>query len=338
MTDPRFFTNAGPFTLGDLAERLGGLPSPGAPRDLCVTDVATLEDAGPSEISMFGDRRYRAAFAGTQAGIVLTNAELAPQTDRAGAPHLIHVPSPRLAFAEAAALFYPETPETMGFEDERDQAICGDNCRIARSAVIGRGAVIGARTAIGANAVIGPGAVIGEDCVIGPNAMVGYAIVGNRVQIYVSASVGVQGFGFVPGPRGLRRVPQLGRVLIGDDVEIGANTTVDRGAIGDTVIGAGTVIDNQIQIGHNVRIGRSCILASKTGIGGSTEIGDFVLIGGGVGVKDHIKIGNGAQLAAGSGVIRDVPPNGVVAGYPAIPVRDWHRQTVALERLIRRGA
>jgi UDP-3-O-[3-hydroxymyristoyl] glucosamine N-acyltransferase len=168
--------------------------------------------------------------------------------------------------------------------------------------------------------------------------VISHAIIGDRVQIYASASIGMQGFGFVPAPGRLLRVPQLGRVLIGDDVEIGANTTVDRGAIGDTVIGDGTVIDNQIQIGHNVRIGRFCILASKTGIGGSTEIGDFVMIGGGVGVKDHIRIGSGAQLAAGSGVIRDIPAKGIVAGYPAIPVRDWHRQTVELERLIKRRA
>jgi UDP-3-O-[3-hydroxymyristoyl] glucosamine N-acyltransferase len=335
MIDQRFFTNAGPLTLGQIADRLGGALAPGAPRDLAITDLAELDQAGPGELGLFSDNRYRQAFAATGAGAVLTTADLAPAAPPSGAA-LILVAQPRLAFAEAAWLFYPRIEEALGLDDERAAASIGDGAQIARTAIIGHGAIIGARTRIGAGAVIGPNTVVGEDCVIGPNATVSYAIVGDRVQIYVGAAVGVQGFGFVSSPNGLRRVPQLGRVIIGDDVEIGASTTVDRGALGDTVIADGVVLDNQIQIGHNVRIGRSCVLASKTGIGGSTEIGDFVMIGGGVGVKDHIKIGSGAQLAAGSGVIRDVPAKGIVAGYPAIPVRDWHRQTVALERLIKK--
>lgn len=333
MADPRFHRNAGPFELGDLANRLGGIV--GQNGALSITDVAPIEDAGPFELCLFSDKAYRNAIADSRAGAVLTSAELA-----AFVPERIRTlvsPAPRLAFAEAAWLFHPEPDEPMGFDDERDQASIGENCRIARTAIIGRGAEIGAGTQIGAGAVIGRGVVIGRDGVIGPNVTIGFALTGDRTQILPGAVIGAQGFGFVPSRAGLRRVPQLGRVILGNDVEVGANTTIDRGALGDTTIGDGTKIDNQIQIGHNCRIGRFCTFSGRVGISGSVEIGDFVQVGGGVGVADHIKIGAKARLAAGAGVIQDVPPGATVAGYPAIPIREWHRQTVSLARMFGRG-
>jgi UDP-3-O-[3-hydroxymyristoyl] glucosamine N-acyltransferase len=335
MIDPRFFTNAGPFKLGDLADRLGGNLADGAPRDFIVTDLAMLDQAQPSEIALFADHRYRKAFTQTRAGVVVTSRELikAPAAD---APHFIHVALPRQAFAEVAWLFYPKTEEALGIEDERGAAKIGEGCRIADSARIAKGAEIGARTVIGAGAVIGPGVVIGEDCIIGPNTTIGYAILGSRVHIYSGAVVGAQGFGFVPGLKGLRRVPQLGRVLIGDDVEFGANSTIDRGALGDSTIGDGTVIDNQIQIGHNCNIGRHCILCGQTGIAGSVTIEDGAVIGGASRIADHVVIGTGAKLAGGSGVTRDILPGEIVAGYPAIPVRDWHRQAIGLDKMFSR--
>jgi UDP-3-O-[3-hydroxymyristoyl] glucosamine N-acyltransferase len=334
MADPRFFANAGPFALGDLAERLGAtLADPGS-RGMMVADIADLDEAGPRDLGLFAEKRYREAVERTGAGFVLTTQALAETT--ATSARLLLADSSRLAFTEAAWLFYPRTPEAMGFEDERELATIGDGCRIARSAIIGRGAEIGPNTEIGASAVIGAGVVIGAECVIGPHATVGYAILGDRVQIYPGAGIGAQGFGFVPSRQGLRRVPQLGRVIIGNDVEVGANSTIDRGALGDTSIGDGCKIDNQIQIGHNCRIGRWCTFSGRVGISGSVEIGDGVLVGGGVGVADHIKIGAGARLAAGAGVIQDVPPGATVAGYPAIPIREWHRQTVGMGRMFGR--
>jgi UDP-3-O-[3-hydroxymyristoyl] glucosamine N-acyltransferase len=335
MIDPRFYSNAGPVALGDLADSLGGTLAGGAPRDFIVTDLATLDDATSSEIAMFGDRRYRDACHRTKAGVILTNRELAASLP-SGNAHLILVASPRHALAEIAWLFYPKTTEPLGLDDEGRAAALGNGALVADTARIATGAVIGARTVIGAGAVIGHGVVIGQDCVIGPNSTVGFAILGDRVQIYPGACIGAQGFGFVPVATGLRRVPQLGRVILGDDVEIGANSAVDRGTIGDTVIGPGCAIDNLVQIGHNVKMGRSSIICGQAGISGSVEIGNGVVIGGAGRVADHVKIGDGAQLGGGGGAIQDVEAGAILAGLPAIPIRDWHRQTLGLAKMFSR--
>jgi UDP-3-O-[3-hydroxymyristoyl] glucosamine N-acyltransferase len=334
MIDPRFFNNAGPFSLGQLLDLTGGRLVGDASRGSEITDLATLDEATETELCMFGDGRYRSAFERTRAGVVLVNADLVRELTP---PHaaLVAVANTRLAFAQAAWMFYPSTPHAIGFDHSPD-IVLGEGCRVHASAILGRGAEIGERTQIGANSIIGPGVVIGDDCMVGPNVTVSHAIIGNRVHLYPGAAIGVHGFGFVPGPRGLLRVPQLGRVLLGDDVEIGVNSVVDRGAIGDTVISRGAVIDNQVQVGHNCRIGEFSVLAGRAGIAGSVEIGDGVLVGGAVGIGDHIKIGSGAKLAGGSGVTRDVPPGVTVAGYPAIPVRDWHRQAAGLSRMFSR--
>jgi UDP-3-O-[3-hydroxymyristoyl] glucosamine N-acyltransferase len=335
MADPRFFTNAGPFTLGEIADKLGGQLSEGAPRDFAITDLATLETAQSSEISLFADRRYRDAFNATGAGAILTSRELAANLP-AGDPRLIVVPKPREALAEVGWLFYPKTAEAMGLDDEGRAAALANGALIADTARIGRDAAIGARTVIGAGAVIGRGVVIGEDCIIGPNSTVGFALIGNRVHIYPGAVVGAPGFGFVPSARGLRRVPQLGRVVLGDDVEIGANSAIDRGTIGDTIMGSGSALDNLVQVGHNVKMGRFSLVCGQAGISGSVEIGNGVIIGGAGRVADHVKIGDGAQLGGGGGAIQDVEPGAILAGLPAIPIRDWHRQTLGLAKMFSR--
>jgi len=333
MIDPRFHTNAGPFTLGDLADRLGGELDEHAPRSLMVRDLALLHDACEDEIALFTDRRYRDAFNTTKAAVVVTRPGLV--LDRPpNCPTLILVKEPRQALAELAWTFYPNPGEALGIPSQLGEYKTGKDCRIAPSASIGKGAEIGDRTTIGANAVIGPGVVIGADCTIGPNTTISHSLIGDRVHIYSGAIVGSQGFGFVPGKTGLRRVPQLGRVVIGNDVEFGANSTIDRGALGDTRIGDGSVVDNLVQIGHNVQVGRHCIICGQTGIAGSVTIEDTAIVGGACGIADHVVIGAGAQLAGGTGVIHDIPPGAVVAGYPAIPVKQWHRQTAMLGKML----
>jgi len=184
--------------------------------------------------------------------------------------------------------------------------------------------------------VIGPGCAIGAGGVIGAQVTIAFALIGDHVLIHPGARIGQDGFGFVSGPDGHLKIPQLGRVIIQDDVEIGANTTVDRGAGPDTVIGEGTKIDNLVQIGHNVRIGRHCVIAGQVGISGSTVLGDFVALGGKVGLSDHVTLGSGAQVAALSGVMRDIPPGEVHMGIPARPIREFMRETALLSRLAKK--
>jgi len=200
-------------------------------------------------------------------------------------------------------------------------------------AVIGPGAEIGAGTVVGANAVLGPEVRIGRSCAIGATATIVAALIGDRVIIHPGAHIGQDGFGFALGPRGHLKVPQVGRVIIQDDVEIGAGVTIDRGANRDTMIGEGAKIDNLVQIGHNVVIGRHAILVAQSGVSGSSVIGDFAALGGQAGVAGHLKVGAGAQVAAAAGVMTDIPAGQRWAGAPAKPVREFFREVATLRRL-----
>lgn len=335
MPDARFFQCAGPFSLAEIAERIGANLEDAAKGNLIITDVATLEDAEITHLSPFVDPRYYSSYLATAAGAVLTTRHLSEKNPRLDIG-LIFSETARLHYASVARLFYPEAVRgcTIGkLAVVSDNAIVGADCEIELSAVLGRGVVVGSRCRIGCNTVIGQGVILGDGCIVGDCASVSHALIGNGVEIFAGARIGTAGFGFSPGARGPIRTPQLGRVVIGDNVEIGANTTIDRGALGDTVIGSGTVIDNLVQIGHNVRIGISCVIAAQVGIAGSAILGDDVMIGGQAAIADHIVIGSGARVAACSGVMRDVPPLTTVGGAPAVPIRQFHRQTTALRRI-----
>ena len=199
--------------------------------------------------------------------------------------------------------------------------------------MIGEHVVIGARSRIGANTVIDEHVAIGSDAMIGANCSISHALIGTQVNISSNVSIGGEGFGFVPGPKGPLRLSHVGLVVIGNRVEIGSNCAIDRGALSNTVIGDMTALDNLVQIGHNVQIGKGCVFAGQAGVAGSAIIGDYVMVGGAVSISDHVKVGNGAKIAGKSGVMRDVAPGETVAGYPAMPIRQWHRQTRALAKL-----
>jgi UDP-3-O-[3-hydroxymyristoyl] glucosamine N-acyltransferase len=338
MADPRFFRRSGPIALGEIARFVGGeLSQPGS-TDFMIQDIAALEYATEGDITVLSDRRYLRVLGDNAASAVITTEALGRfiSQDRL----LVLIDQPRLAFARLGHLFYRESvAEYPGIDPSARiaaSATIGTGVQIEPGVVIGADAVVGAGCQIGANAVIGAGVVLGEQCRVGPNATISHALIGNRAEIGSGASIGGPGFGFEPQAGGLVRMLQVGRVIIDDDVDIGANTAIDRGATGDTVIGAGSKLDNLVQIGHNVRLGKFCIVCGQAGIAGSTVLGDGVVVGGGSSISDHLTIGSGAKIAGKSGVMRDIEPGGVVAGYPAIPIGDWRRQSAGLIRLFSR--
>ena len=336
MTDPRFFAPIGPLTLGALAERTGAEIARGD-RGLPLDDVAPLETAGPRHVSFLDNRKYIEAFARSRAGAAFCHPDVAGRAP--GGMALLLSRQPYKAYALAAQAFHPPAPLRPGIAASAvvdPGARLGEGCEIAANVVIGAGATIGRHSRIEANSVVGEQVVVGEAARIGANVSLSHCVIGDRVRILPGARIGQEGFGFAPDPAGYVRVPQLGRVLIGDDVEIGANATIDRGAGPDTVIGDGTMIDNLVQIGHNVVIGRCCVIVAQVGISGSTKLDDFVMIGGQGGLAGHLTLGKGARVAAHSGVYRDVAPGETVSGYPAMPVKEFWRSVALLQRLARK--
>lgn len=336
MADPRFFRLAGPISLAELASLTGAHLPEGADPARKLKDVAALDHAGPEELSFLDNRKYVEAFKSTKAGACFVNPDMAAYANSNTV--CLVTPHPYKAYALAAQAFYPK-PEAGGFVHPSavidPSASIGPDTAIGAGAVIGRNAKIGARCRILPNAVIDDNVEIGDDTEVGAGASLTTCIVGSRVRIYPGARIGQDGFGFAIDPAGHVTVPQLGRVIIEDDVEVGANTTIDRGAGPDTVIGKGTRIDNLVQIGHNVRIGRGCIIVAQTGISGSTELGDFVAAGGQSGFAGHLKIGAGARIAAQSGIMRDVPPRAEVMGSPAVPIKEFMRRFALVGKLLK---
>lgn len=334
MADPRFFTVTGPFKLADLAVIAGASLANARDGDRTVADVAPLDQAGPNDITFLDNKRYLDALAGSRAGAcVMATANIARAP--AGMALLLS-DAPYMAFAKIARTFYPMPVVEPGIAPSAavdPSARIGDGSRIEAGAVIGRNVTIGVACHIDANAVIGDAVTLGEQCRVGAGASISHSVIGNRVYIYAGARIGQDGFGFASGPAGHLRIPQLGRVIIHDDVEVGANTTIDRGAGPDTVIGAGCMIDNLVQIGHNVQMGKGCVIVAQVGISGSTKLGDFVVIGGQTGIAGHLTIGSGVRAAAKSGIHSHVPAGMEMGGAPAVPIREWRRQMAMLARM-----
>lgn len=334
MVDSRFFANHGPLTVADISAATGAVLRDGADTSRSFSDVAPLDRASGSDISFFDNTKYTDQFSNSKAGACFVRAKYA---DLAPPGMIVLITEdPYRCYALAAQKYYPAAVPKPGISPHAHispSAQIASGVSIAAGAWIGEHVQIGALAFIGANAVIGDGVVIGEQTAIGPLSSISHAMIGNQVIIHRGVHIGQDGFGFALGREGHVKVPQLGRVIIGDDVEIGSGTTIDRGTGPDTVIGDGTKIDNLVQIGHNVQIGRRAVIVAQVGISGSTRIGDGVVIAGQAGIAGHLKIGHGAKIAAKSGVMNDIPAGSSYGGAPAIPAIEWHRQTLAISKL-----
>jgi len=340
MADPRFYDNRGPFTLAEICAKTASAAPSAASMDVEIFDLASLDGAGLQHLSFFaGGRKAVESFHRSSAGFCFVPAKEKNLEPPSGMT-LLSCASVNLAFAAAARLFYPEASLSVWQQDKLvdPRARLGKNVVLGPNVVIGPGAEIGDGAKIGAGSVIAPGVAIGRDCEIGSNVSISHAYIGDRVMILPGAQIGQPGFGFASSQNGHAKVPQLGRVIIQDQVEIGAGTTIDRGALGDTVIGEGSKLDNLVQIGHNVHIGRHCVLVSQVGVAGSTVIEDFAVLGGQVGIADHGHIGPGARLAARSAMVsgQDLPGGQDYGGVPAKPVREWMREVHVVNALARR--
>jgi UDP-3-O-[3-hydroxymyristoyl] glucosamine N-acyltransferase len=341
MSEPVFLRHTRGLTLDEITALTGATAASAPPHARGIVNVGPLDRAGPSDITFFDNNFYADSAATTHAGACLTTPALAATLPAHVA--VLTVKQPYRAFVMVARALFPHSLRPSSFYE--GQAHAGAHVHptarieggvtVEPGAVIGPDAEIGGGTVIGANAVIDGQVRIGRDCAIGAGTTITNTLIGDRVIVHPGCKIGQDGFGFVMGGRGHLKVPQVGRVIIQDDVEIGAGTTIDRGAIRDTVIGEGTKIDNLVQVGHNVMVGRHCILVAQSGISGSSTLEDFVVLGARVGINNNVTVGEGAQIAATSNIHGNVPPGARWGGTPAKPLKQWFREMLTLERLAR---
>jgi len=334
-----FFKNQGPLTLKQVVELTGCSVQENADLDARICNIAPLETAGPEDLVYMDNPAYVGHLAETKAGYCLVSSRFADKVPETTL--VLLTKQPYHAFASVISCLFPSAmkPEPIFQESGvsshafiHETARLGKNVTLDPGVVVGAYAVIGDETVIGANTTIGAHCVIGCGCSIASQVSITHSVIKDHVIIHSGCRIGQDGFGFAMGPQGHQKVPQIGHVIIHDHVEIGANTTIDRGASKDTIIGEGTKIDNLVQIGHNVKIGRHCIVVSCVGIAGSTVLEDFVVLGGGAGLAGHLRLGAGSQIAAFSGLNQDVPAGERWGGCPAKPLRAWAREIAFLKQ------
>ena len=335
MADPRFYDKAGPFSVATLAQIVGGRYD--GPPDTLLADIAALDEAQADEIAFLSDRKLADKLDGCQAGAVLVSEGLLAEK----AERVIICADAYLAMAQVAQQFYPQATRCLPMPGDLQEghaihptAKLEENVQVGAGAVIGPRAEIGRDTVIAAGAIIGHGVVIGRGCSIGAHSVIGYALLGDNVIVASLVTIGSDGYGFVPG-KTHTKIPQLGRVIVQANVEIGTACTIDRGSLSDTVIGEGSKLDNQVHVAHNVIIGRHCLITAQCCLAGSTVLGDYVQMGGRSGVVNHLSVGDHSRIGAGAGVLRSLPPYSDVSGIPARPRSEVYRDAAFVSRLRR---
>jgi UDP-3-O-[3-hydroxymyristoyl] glucosamine N-acyltransferase len=320
-------------SIGEIVDFVGGEFT--GSRDAPIQSVAPLASANANQLAFLSNRKYAAELAATNAGAILVPKKL----DGAD-PRWIRVDDPYFAFAKIMTRWFSNRPMPKGISPKAvvaESAKLGDNLALGHFATIGENVVVGNNVTIFQNVAIEAGSEIGDDCIIYPHVVIyDGSRIGDRCIIHSGVVIGSDGYGFATHGGKHHKIPQIGIVRIEDDVEIGAGTTIDRAALGETVIGEGTKIDNLVQIGHNVKVGKHCLLVSQVGIAGSTELGDYVAVAGQSGFSGHLKIGNRVQVAAKSAVLADVPDDTKVMGSPAVPFTEFARRQAVVKKLARR--
>jgi UDP-3-O-[3-hydroxymyristoyl] glucosamine N-acyltransferase len=321
-------------TLGEIVDFVGGQYAGDRARE--VTAVAALGEAANEQLTFLSNRKYVAQLAQTKAGAILVPKSLEGSDDR-----WIRVDDPYFALAQIMTRWFSARPMSKGVSDKATiaaSARLGENVAVGPFATIGESVLLGNNVTVFQGVSIEAGSKIGDDCIIYPNVVIYDGTrIGRRCIIHAGVVIGSDGYGFALNKGKHHKIPQIGIVRIEDDVEIGAGTTIDRAALGETVIGEGTKIDNLVQIGHNVKIGKHCLLVSQVGIAGSTELGDYVAVAGQSGFSGHLKIGHRVQVAAKSAVLEDVPDDTKVMGSPAMPFKEFARRQAAVKRLARKN-
>ena len=319
MPDIFFFVPKGPFNINELSDDLFKIS-----KKLKITDIKTLDKANSNDITFFNSLDYISLAKNTKAAACITSKNLEQYLPSECLK--IVVKNVLFSAAKISKKFYPDAdldyPDTTldnidNISSKFSTVIFGKNI------LIGNNVKIGSKTYIGSNTIIEHNVKIGKNCLIGSNVTIKNTIIGNNVVIQDGCKIGVKGFGFIPIKNKNFRFPHIGRVILNDNVELGANCTIDRGSIGDTVIGENTFLDNQVHMAHNVKLGKNCMIAGQVGFAGSSTIGDNVSIGGQAGVSGHLKIGNNVRIGGGSGVVKDIPSNTTVMGYPAVPLKEF---------------
>ena len=318
-----FFKNKGPISLKKIFSECKKKINPKNTK-IYIKDVKNLNDCTSNDLTFFHSIKYKNQAALTKAKFCITTDKLSNHLPKSCEP--IVVENVLLFFANITKLFYPDSvldESSVDLKNISKSFIKKNKLRVGKNFLIGKNVSIGKRTSIGHNTIIYDNVIIGNDCFIGSNVIIRNSIIKNYVHILDGCIIGKKGFGFFPNKKKNIRYPQIGCVIINDNSEIGAGSTIDRGSISNTIIGKNTFFDNQIHVAHNVKIGNNCIVAGQVGFAGSSIIGNNVIIGGQSGISGHLKIGNNVQIGGGSGVIKNIPDNSKVMGYPATDIKNF---------------